>query len=587
MTPASPGANRVRRGGLGTGLVVAIIAGSLVMLLGWSAVVSTALWAFWPRSQDLSAFDEAVAALATTAGVTASSVSSDGTTSMAARVAATGEVLGRLTVAGVDYDVLDVGGQSYLRSRDGTFPGGPLATAEGEGDAAGFEASLLADRWVAVRADQFTSSWQPPPSPGGLAYRLRVALADRGSVTVLDEAGPHVSGQPTRVALTAAGAVFISATAPHRVLRVDPSRVPEAGSSRGAGRTGLETAGVVRAVNRSGAAIVAASGGTADESPPLDEVPMPPGSLDGGPIDITELSPELVTELFDDVAAAVEQLPDAADNTLNLAFEGQATLDCGFGGCTYATAVRARVVGEREVRSARGTVTLHASFSVEGAPAGTCSQQAPLSLDRPIAISCSAPAAGPTYAAAHDRLKAAALAATPPGGTARWNVNFAVVALALAQVDIDVAELRVDVEDARQESLCRSGGPGCEDPPSAGATPSSSPAPVEAIDLSAITPTIHRNNQARHIMGHNRYNGGGWFNNQEEAQRVLDAVLDGRATILGRTSQGHLLVRYDGVTGYNVNRPTYIDQPTNVFMIKGTTKPSVVPTSPAAQPVSP
>lgn len=91
--------------------------------------------------------------------------------------------------------------------------------------------------------------------------------------------------------------------------------------------------------------------------------------------------------------------------------------------------------------------------------------------------------------------------------------------------------------------------------------------------------------QGRHLKDNPNHNGGGYMNSQADAQSVLDAVHNGDATIIGTTKQGHLLVQYDGVTGYNNNvRATIADQPTNVFMIKGTASPSVVPTSPNARP---
>jgi hypothetical protein len=56
-------------------------------------------------------------------------------------------------------------------------------------------------------------------------------------------------------------------------------------------------------------------------------------------------------------------------------------------------------------------------------------------------------------------------------------------------------------------------------------------------------------------------------------------------TYLGTSSQGHLVYRFNGVTGTNVNVGAGITgQPTNVFMIKGTVSPSVVPTNPLWKP---
>jgi RHS repeat-associated protein len=105
-----------------------------------------------------------------------------------------------------------------------------------------------------------------------------------------------------------------------------------------------------------------------------------------------------------------------------------------------------------------------------------------------------------------------------------------------------------------------------------------------------IEPKIEQNNninkkisvqkQARHIAGTAKP-GGGFLNNLEDAQTVLNAVHSGEATYLDTSSQGHLVYRFDGVTGTNVNIGAGISgQPTNVFMIKGTIHPTIVPTNP-------
>jgi len=92
--------------------------------------------------------------------------------------------------------------------------------------------------------------------------------------------------------------------------------------------------------------------------------------------------------------------------------------------------------------------------------------------------------------------------------------------------------------------------------------------------------TISVQKQARHLAGTAK-SGGGYMNTIEEAQSVLDAVQSGKATYLGTTKAGFPVYRVDGITGTNVNYGVGITaQPTNVFIIKGTVSPSVVPTSP-------
>ncbi len=59
----------------------------------------------------------------------------------------------------------------------------------------------------------------------------------------------------------------------------------------------------------------------------------------------------------------------------------------------------------------------------------------------------------------------------------------------------------------------------------------------------------------------------------------------GTRRVLGKTKHGHLVVEVESVTGFNNNRGAgFMNQPTHIFMIKGTSRPSVVPTTPTWTP---
>jgi hypothetical protein len=110
---------------------------------------------------------------------------------------------------------------------------------------------------------------------------------------------------------------------------------------------------------------------------------------------------------------------------------------------------------------------------------------------------------------------------------------------------------------------------------------------LTTADFPTIGTTVSQK-QLRHIAGRPEFaarGGGGYFNSVDDAQAVLDAYHSGSATILGKSPQGFPIVRFDGITGTNVNVGAGIrDQATNVFMIKGTSRPSVVPTNPFWKP---
>lgn len=100
------------------------------------------------------------------------------------------------------------------------------------------------------------------------------------------------------------------------------------------------------------------------------------------------------------------------------------------------------------------------------------------------------------------------------------------------------------------------------------------------IDRASVSSKVAQT-QGRHVLGHNNYSGGSYFNSATDAQRVLDDFHSGHATVLGLKRNGDIVVRTNSVTGFNHNpRSGYPNQPTNVFFIKGTSSPSVVPYTP-------
>ncbi|PID60162.1 MAG: hypothetical protein CSB44_11805 [Gammaproteobacteria bacterium] len=111
---------------------------------------------------------------------------------------------------------------------------------------------------------------------------------------------------------------------------------------------------------------------------------------------------------------------------------------------------------------------------------------------------------------------------------------------------------------------------------------------VTAEDMAAIDRKISDQKQFRHIYGRmewERAKKNGYLKSLAEAQKILDAFHAGEVTILGKMKNEGILIKYNGVTGTNVNRLHGIEgEPTNVFIIKGTKKVSVVPASPAARP---
>ena len=105
------------------------------------------------------------------------------------------------------------------------------------------------------------------------------------------------------------------------------------------------------------------------------------------------------------------------------------------------------------------------------------------------------------------------------------------------------------------------------------------------IDQSSIQTRISEQKQARHLTGTPQYKGGSYFHSAGDAQRVLNAFHNGSANVLGVTKGNHIVVEVPAVTGFNNNALAgYLDQPTNIFLIKGSSSPSIVPTTPGWTP---
>jgi len=113
--------------------------------------------------------------------------------------------------------------------------------------------------------------------------------------------------------------------------------------------------------------------------------------------------------------------------------------------------------------------------------------------------------------------------------------------------------------------------------------PKNNSPPEKFFDVSSISSKVSQK-QNRHVKGHKdwlREGKKGYFNNFNDAQKVLNAFKNGEAKVIGFDNQGQPVVQYDKLTGYNNNKGAgFINQPTNIFKIKGTKRPSVVPINP-------
>jgi hypothetical protein len=147
-----------------------------------------------------------------------------------------------------------------------------------------------------------------------------------------------------------------------------------------------------------------------------------------------------------------------------------------------------------------------------------------------------------------------------------------------------LADKTADIEEGNLARLLETDSKAADNMTAAGKKPDIV-APADSAGGPAGSGSVSRKlssqRQARHVAGDPHYNGGGYFRTLDDAQHVLDAYHDGSANVLGVTPNGNIVVRCSEVVGFNNNpRAGYLDQPTSIFMIKGSKSPSVVPINP-------
>lgn len=89
--------------------------------------------------------------------------------------------------------------------------------------------------------------------------------------------------------------------------------------------------------------------------------------------------------------------------------------------------------------------------------------------------------------------------------------------------------------------------------------------------------------QRKHIKDDAQHTHGSYFNNTQDAQKVLDAFHNNEVKIVGYNKQGQPIIKYDGVKGIYATKNKEgesFESITNYFLIKGTKKVSIVPASP-------
>ena len=473
--PAAPGPARApwrkRRG-----VRLVAVLGLVVAVLAGLAVSPLAPWRSAQPQADRTPFYLAVAHLFATPAVQYSGSAPGTGTSWDMSVTSGGEQLGTVTVGGQQIGVMTVGGRTYVKPPQSLLAGlGAAASATG-----------LQGKWI-TGDDSLTGAVpQGLASPSQLAYQLWL---DIGAATDFPKAG----AAPVRVGATPALSVslpdavlYISATAPYRVLRLAP--LPATGGARAASAelaAGTPSSGVPpdRAVDTAWLP-AAATDGLASVGLASD------GLASVGQTDLQQDSPAQVNAAYSDLIAQTRTLSSAVNVGVSFDFNQTGNLSCSDSSCTVnENVVTSTTSAEGAQLSGSVTADMSATVTVDGQAAGGCTQTATLPINGSGTISCPDPDVAPVIA----QIKAEKQAEADEQAEAEGqDVDIPYTLDYLASVEIEAmasgqAEVDQEVGTEQAEEQAADQGPGdasnCDQSDDAALTPA--PPAGDTVELAA------------------------------------------------------------------------------------------------------
>ncbi|MEU1666022.1 hypothetical protein ABZ547_20855 [Streptomyces sparsogenes] len=385
-------------------------------------------------------FVEALVDLAAARGLHYKDTAAVGITDRDFTVTQSGAVFGSIGdgVEKLDRDVLRIGGKTYTRWKKGR----DYEWADGERkdpDAPG--------RWTigspgeSYTLDPVMAQYLPPTE---LAFKLFDALDQLGPEQLPDPSDPDlpsltVGGVPALRADTSAGRIVVSKNKPYRVLRLEPYDLRQQIKDQLKPREEGEPTPTV--------------------APRLTTGPLKDGDSEG--MELAPVSEDQADTMYAALEKYAEQLKGAVDDGVDFTLDGSGKLDCGHSGCSVRQKFTGKLSTEAKTRITGGTVfaTLSATISIDGQPAGGCtvpSRAFPVTGNGSVSgtLSCSAPEAGPVFAAADAKAKAQAeQQARASGGRAtvrfysRADTLVDARALAVGEVDRIVDQVRQERRD--------------------------------------------------------------------------------------------------------------------------------------------
>ncbi|MEV6771269.1 nucleic acid/nucleotide deaminase domain-containing protein [Nocardia sp. NPDC051030] len=340
------------------------------------------------------------------------------------RATSGGEMLGKVTTAGQQTDVLTVDGKTYVK---------PPATKDVPNLPRGLSTKSVRGKWITGSDDLGNSVPAGVWSPRQLATELLHALDQTTAYPRVGDDTVRVGSDLAYEVATPTGTLAVSATAPHRLLRWIPAPATKTSSS-----TVPTTAAW-------------------DVSSTTTTQPV-------GPISFVLMTPADREQAFNDIAAQTQTLTDAVNIGIQFDFNQTGNLNCSETSCTVSTNVTTSTTATRGATlTGNVSAAMKAAITVDGTPSGGCATTQSLPISGSSVMTCIDPTIAPLVAQVNARKQAEADAqarAQHRDVTVEYNINFQasidIQAVAIVQAEIDrlVTLVRTEQDGARNRTSC-------------------------------------------------------------------------------------------------------------------------------------
>ncbi|MGH3546002.1 MAG: hypothetical protein ACRDPW_08785, partial [Mycobacteriales bacterium] len=319
---------------------------------------------------------------------------------------------------------------------------------------------------------------------------LQNALAETPGFLTTGSSDVSIGGVTALRAITPAGALYVSADAPYRVLRFVPSNQSELAPPELPIPPPMPSLpdlpplpGLPPLPDEPPAPPMPFGPNLLDAAPLLpddeEEGSAPESVPESGQLDLPPMSEQDLADALEELASNIEQLTEAVDTTIQFNLQGSANVACSPGGCSVTANVTSAVTSNKKLTGGQVNATLTATVSINGRPAGSCTSAAQLPLNGSGQISCQNPGAGAVFASveATEKARAQALSRARRGAPVPYTIAVTGIATvnAVAHTQAEVEQLVDRAKGEKEQLLC-------------GLTPSNFTGDAEVLPLGGRAP---------------------------------------------------------------------------------------------------